>query len=151
MAKAMSALISRTPCHLNPAVLRSYSSKHAQLVDHAFILCFIFGVVEYNTRLRRKRIHRVNKLSINFDLPRSALIVLNHLAVDGPMTPKDLSSKVDLAPRTVSFALRKLLGHQLCRKVPNLNDMRQPLYLADTDRAKEIRVKYEHIFRQFLM
>ncbi|MGY5862695.1 MAG: helix-turn-helix domain-containing protein [Candidatus Thorarchaeota archaeon] len=90
-------------------------------------------------------------MSINFDLPRSAIIVLNHLSIDGPMTPKDLSKKVDLAPRTVSFALRKLMGQQLCRKVPNLNDMRQPLYLADTVKAKEVRMKYEHIFRQFLM
>ena len=136
---------------MNPTIGISNSSKHALLQGHAFILFFIFNVVKYITGLRRELTHRVDKLSINFDLPRSAIIVLNHLAVDGPMTPKDLSKTVDLAPRTVSFALRKLMGHKLCRKVPNLNDMRQPLYLADTVRAKEIRAKYEHIFRQFLM
>jgi DNA-binding MarR family transcriptional regulator len=67
------------------------------------------------------------------------------------MTPKDISKKVDLAPRTVSFALRKLIGQDLCKKIPNLSDMRQPLYLADGEKAKELRMKYEHVFRQVLM
>ena len=87
----------------------------------------------------------------SFELPRSAIIVLDRLTNDGPMTPKDISSKVDLAPRTVSFALRKLVGQDLCKKIPNLRDMRQPLYLADGEKAKELRMKYEHVFRQVLM
>ncbi|MFW9909654.1 MAG: MarR family transcriptional regulator [Candidatus Thorarchaeota archaeon] len=87
----------------------------------------------------------------SFQLPRSAIIVLDRLTHDGPLTPKDISTKVDLAPRTVSFALRKLVGQNLCRKIPNLSDMRQPLYLANEDRAKELRMKYEHVFRQVLM
>ncbi|TFG14424.1 MarR family transcriptional regulator [Candidatus Thorarchaeota archaeon] len=87
----------------------------------------------------------------NFELPRSAVIVLDRLTDEGPMTPKDLSKKVDLAPRTVSFALRKLLGQKLCKKIPNLRDMRQPLYLADAEKAKELRMKYEHVFRQILI
>ncbi|MDF1537876.1 MAG: hypothetical protein P1Q69_03130, partial [Candidatus Thorarchaeota archaeon] len=70
---------------------------------------------------------------------------------DGPMTPKDISNRVDLAPRTVSFALRKLVGQNLCKKIPNLSDMRQPLYLANEDTARELRMKYEHVFRQVLM
>lgn len=64
------------------------------------------------------------------------------------MTPKDISVKVDLAPRTVSFALRKLIGLDLCKKVPNLQDMRQPLYLADMKQAREFRRKFEHIILQ---
>ena len=87
----------------------------------------------------------------SFELPRSAIIVLDRLQHEGPMTPKDISSKVDLAPRTVSFALRKLMGQNLCRKIPNLSDMRQPLYQADRERAQELRMKYEHVFRQVLM
>ena len=85
-------------------------------------------------------------MSVN--LPRSALIILERLTLEGPMTPKDISVKVDLAPRTVSFALRKLIGLDLCKKVPNLQDMRQPLYLADMNRAKEFRRKFEHIILQ---
>ena len=88
---------------------------------------------------------------MSIELPRSAIIVLDRLASEGPMTPKDISKKVDLAPRTVSFALRKLMGQKLCRKIPNLSDMRQPLYLADSKKAKELRTRYEHVFRQVLM
>ena len=86
-----------------------------------------------------------------FDLPRSAVIVLDRLTSEGPLTPKDLSNKVDLAPRTVSFALRKLMGQKLCKKIPNLRDMRQPLYLADAEKTKQLRMKYEHVFRQILI
>ncbi|MEM4736146.1 MAG: MarR family transcriptional regulator [Candidatus Thorarchaeota archaeon] len=88
---------------------------------------------------------------MSLDLPRSAIIVLDKLQTYGPMTPKELSSKVDLAPRTVSFALRKLVGRDLCRKIPNLNDMRQPLYSVNADRIRELKMKYEHVFRQALM
>ncbi|MHA1637976.1 MAG: MarR family transcriptional regulator [Candidatus Thorarchaeota archaeon] len=86
-----------------------------------------------------------------FDLPRSAVIVLDRLTSEGPLTPKDLTSKVNLAPRTVSFALRKLMRQKLCKKIPNLRDMRQPLYLADAEKAKQLRMKYEHVFRQILI
>ncbi len=87
----------------------------------------------------------------SFELPRSAIIVLDRLTNDGPMTPKDISNMVDLAPRTVSFALRKLIGQNLCKKIPNLRDMRQPLYLANDEKAQELRMKYDHVFRQVLM
>jgi len=85
------------------------------------------------------------------ELPRSAIIVLDRLTHEGPMTPKGISQKVDLAPRTVSFALRKLMGQRLCRKIPNLHDMRQPFYIADVERARELRIRYEHVFRQVLV
>ncbi len=94
---------------------------------------------------------RVLKMNMSLELPRSAIIVLDKLQHEGPMTPKDISDKVDLAPRTVSFALRKLMGQKLCRKIPNLQDMRQPLYLADLERTRELRMKYEHVFRQVLI
>jgi DNA-binding MarR family transcriptional regulator len=66
------------------------------------------------------------------------------------MTPKDISRKVSLAPRTVSFALRKLMRRNLCKKIPNLSDMRQPLYLVNKEEAEQLRMKYEHVFQQFL-
>ncbi len=87
---------------------------------------------------------------MSLELPRSAIVILDRLTHEGPMTPKDLSNKVELAPRTVSFALRKLLRLNLCKKVPNLKDMRQPLYLADIERAKEFRRKFEHVILQIL-
>ncbi|MFQ5831662.1 MAG: MarR family transcriptional regulator [Candidatus Thorarchaeota archaeon] len=87
---------------------------------------------------------------MSVELPRSAIVILDRLTHEGPMTPKDLSRRVELAPRTVSFALRKLLRLNLCKKVPNLKDMRQPLYLADIERAKEFRRKFEHLILQVL-
>jgi len=79
---------------------------------------------------------------MSLNLPKSALLVLEGLTVSGPMSPKDISEKTKLAPRTVSFALRRLLGWRLCRKVPNLSDMRQPLYLANQEMARALLRKY---------
>ncbi|MHA2378137.1 MAG: hypothetical protein ACXADO_13310 [Candidatus Thorarchaeota archaeon] len=70
------------------------------------------------------------------ELPKSALIVLDFLATRGPHSPKVISKKANLPLRTVSFALRQLRRLQLCRRIPNLHDMRQPLYLADAERVK---------------
>ena len=71
-------------------------------------------------------------------LPRSAWIVLNSLMKNGPMCPKDLCADIRLAPRTVSFALRKLMHSNLLRRIPNLGDMRKSLYVADELRIKEL-------------
>ena len=73
-------------------------------------------------------------------LPKSAKIVLARLTVEGPMTPKDISDRVDLAPRSVSFALRKLMKEDLCRKVPNLTDMRCPFYRSNMERVRELNL-----------
>jgi DNA-binding MarR family transcriptional regulator len=89
-------------------------------------------------------------MSVFLDLPPSAIIVLDKLEHQGPMTPKDISREVSLAPRTVSFALGKLIRQNLCKKIPNLRDMRQPLYLVNEEKAKEIRVRFESVFKQFL-
>ena len=114
-------------------------------------LSLILGAVHILVGTERPK-HRqgwYSKMSI--ELPRSAIIVLDRLTSEGPMTPKAISSTVDLAPRTVSFALRKLMGKSLCRKIPNLSDMRQPLYAADMERAKALRTRFEHVFRQVLV
>jgi DNA-binding MarR family transcriptional regulator len=58
------------------------------------------------------------------------------------MCPIEISEKLDMAPRTVSFALRKLLGSQLLRKIPNLHDMRRPKYHVEMDAAKVILRQY---------
>ncbi|MHA1881754.1 MAG: winged helix-turn-helix transcriptional regulator [Candidatus Thorarchaeota archaeon] len=71
-------------------------------------------------------------------LPRSAYIVLSQLAKDGPLCPIDISERSNLAPRTVSYALRRLTSTKLCKKVPNLRDMRRPLYSPNFDEAREV-------------
>ena len=79
------------------------------------------------------------------DLPRSALVVLNHLTEHGPMAPRDLSRKSKLPLRTVTFALKKLVRHRLLSKVPNLLDMRKPLYHANIDRIREVEAEIERL------
>jgi DNA-binding MarR family transcriptional regulator len=79
------------------------------------------------------------------DLPRSALIVLDHLTEHGPMAPRDLSRKSKMPLRTVTFALKKLVRHRLLRKVPNLLDMRKPLYYANIDRIREVETEIERL------
>ncbi|MHA2024525.1 MAG: MarR family transcriptional regulator [Candidatus Thorarchaeota archaeon] len=77
---------------------------------------------------------------MSIDLPNSAMIVLGSLATDGPMTPKALIEKVDLAPRTISFALRTLVREQIITKTPNFADMRQPIYHVNMERVRELQM-----------
>lgn len=82
--------------------------------------------------------------------PKSTFEILSALITDGPMCPKEISTKLDMAPRTVSFALRKLMSEQILRRIPNLNDMRRPKYHVNLEMAKQLLEKYrntEHIAR----
>ncbi|MGY5859968.1 MAG: MarR family winged helix-turn-helix transcriptional regulator [Candidatus Thorarchaeota archaeon] len=74
--------------------------------------------------------------------PKSAMAILGALMNHGPMCPLEISEKLDMAPRTVSFALRKLLGNQLLKRIPNLNDMRRPKYHVNMEAAKDILQRY---------
>lgn len=74
--------------------------------------------------------------------PKSAMAILGTLAKNGPMCPMEICETLHMAPRTVSFALRKLLGNKLLRKIPNLSDMRRPMYHVNMDVAKELLQKY---------
>lgn len=64
-------------------------------------------------------------------LTKSQTIVLTILRSSGKngVTPKQLLDKVSFAPRTVRYALRKLLKKQLIKRYPCLQDMRQWVYL----------------------
>ncbi len=64
------------------------------------------------------------------NLPPSALEVLSVLRREGPLTPKELFEKTELAPRTVRYALKVLLNYKLVKKVPNLQDLRQNFYVV---------------------
>ncbi|MHA1882324.1 MAG: MarR family transcriptional regulator [Candidatus Thorarchaeota archaeon] len=78
-------------------------------------------------------------------LSLSALAVLHELVTKGPMTPKQIRQKVTLSPRSVSDALRRLTVKQICRKVPNLHDMRQPLYCVESLKVKELHISINQI------
>ncbi|MBD3405897.1 MAG: MarR family transcriptional regulator [Candidatus Lokiarchaeota archaeon] len=64
-------------------------------------------------------------------LTKSQKIVLDILRSTGRdgVTPKQLLDKVSFAPRTVRYALRKLLKKKLIKRVPCLQDMRQWIYV----------------------
>ena len=64
-------------------------------------------------------------------LTKSQEIVLNILRSQGKngVTPKQLLGEVQFAPRTVRYALRKLLKKNLIRRIPCLQDMRQWIYI----------------------
>ncbi|MFW9926781.1 MAG: MarR family transcriptional regulator [Candidatus Thorarchaeota archaeon] len=64
-------------------------------------------------------------------LTKSQSIVLSILKKNGKdgITPKQLLDKVSFAPRTVRYALRKLLKKQLIKRYPCLQDMRQWIYI----------------------
>jgi DNA-binding MarR family transcriptional regulator len=75
--------------------------------------------------------------------PKSTFAILSTLICEGPMCPKELSVKLDMAPRTVSFALRKLLREKILRRIPNLYDMRRPKYHVNMEQAKGLLEKYK--------
>ncbi|MFQ5831568.1 MAG: MarR family transcriptional regulator [Candidatus Thorarchaeota archaeon] len=64
-------------------------------------------------------------------LTKSQSIVLDLLRKRGRngVTPKELMEEVSFAPRTVRYALRKLLKNNLVRRIPCLMDMRQFIYI----------------------
>lgn len=74
----------------------------------------------------------------NSDLPKSALVVLDHIAAEGPIAPREISRRFDVPLRTVTFALKKLMTLDLLKKVPNLMDMRKPQYHTNDQRVQEL-------------
>ncbi|NHJ12977.1 MAG: MarR family transcriptional regulator [Candidatus Thorarchaeota archaeon] len=73
-------------------------------------------------------------------LPRSAIMLLDKLVKEGPLTPYGLHEKSKLPMRTVTFALKQLREYSLCKRQHNLVDMRQPLYYANRQRIEELRI-----------
>jgi DNA-binding MarR family transcriptional regulator len=76
------------------------------------------------------------------ELPKSTLLVIDALKSNGPMAPRDISRTAEIPLRTVTFALKKLLSWNVCRRIPNLNDMRRPLYVVDHDNLRVVFMKY---------
>jgi DNA-binding MarR family transcriptional regulator len=66
-----------------------------------------------------------------YKLTKSQMIVLDTLRSCGTsgVTPKQLLNEVSFAPRTVRYALRKLLKKNLIKRYPCLTDMRQWVYV----------------------
>ena len=71
-------------------------------------------------------------------LPVRAIKILESLHKIGPMSPRDISTKTQLPLRTVSFGLRRLMGHGFLKKTANLLDMRFPLYSLNRDELRQM-------------
>lgn len=69
--------------------------------------------------------------SESYRLTKSQMIVLSVLRETGKdgVTPKQLIDHVSFAPRTVRYALRRLLKKRLIKRYPCLEDMRQWIYI----------------------
>ena len=78
-------------------------------------------------------------MNLSINLTKSTLLVLDKLDRDGPMSPQDLAKSSGLAMRTVTLALKTLLTGKFARRIPNLSDMRKPLYHADPKRILELK------------
>lgn len=89
--------------------------------------------------LPRNPRHLVEKVNLSINLTKSTLLVLDKLDRAGPMSPQDLAKSSGLAMRTVTLALKTLLTGKFARRIPNLSDMRKPLYHADPQKMLEIR------------
>jgi DNA-binding MarR family transcriptional regulator len=87
----------------------------------------------------------------SLQITKSAVIVFFRLAQDGQMCPHQIMETAGLPPRTVTNALRQLLDNELCKRIPNLNDMRKPLYCVDKRKAREIERELEAIHSQIRM
>ena len=83
-------------------------------------------------------------LSLN-DIPKSALLVLDHLSDNGPMAPREIARGSEIPLRTVTYALHKLIQQKLLRKVPNLMDMRKQLYHLDQERIRAVEQDIRHL------
>ena len=83
-------------------------------------------------------------LSLN-DIPKSALMVLDHLTENGPMAPRDIAKGSKIPLRTVTYALHKLILQRLLRKVQNLMDMRKQMYHLDQERIRAVEKDISHL------
>ncbi len=70
------------------------------------------------------------------------LTVLQVVAAHGPISPHEICDRVELSPRTVTLALSQLTESKICKKVPNLSDMRKPLYVMNSERARLVLAEY---------
>jgi hypothetical protein len=64
-------------------------------------------------------------------LANSSIIVARDLEMNGPGIPKDLAKRMHMQPRTLSHAIMKLHRLKIVKKIPNLQDMRCPIYAID--------------------
>ena len=66
--------------------------------------------------------------------PPSASKILRVIEDRGPLTSKQIVQDTQLAPRTVRYALKRLVADGVIARVPNLTDLRQTLFMLHIER-----------------
>lgn len=66
--------------------------------------------------------------------PPSASKIISVIEANGPMTSKEIVETTNLAPRTVRYALKRLVSEGSVSRVPNLSDLRQTLFMRHVER-----------------
>ncbi|MFX1561847.1 MAG: MarR family transcriptional regulator [Promethearchaeota archaeon] len=66
--------------------------------------------------------------------PPSATKIVHTIENQGPMTSKEIVDTTKLAPRTVRYALKRLVAEGVVARVPNLNDLRQTIFMLHIER-----------------
>ncbi len=66
--------------------------------------------------------------------PPSASKIVSVIETKGPMTSKEIVESTKLAPRTVRYALKRLVADGVVARVPNLTDLRQTLFMLHIER-----------------
>ncbi len=68
------------------------------------------------------------------ELPESCKKVYSIIIEEGPLSSKEIVTRVSCSTRSVRYALKRLLENEYVDKRPCLTDMRQTLYFAKTNR-----------------
>ncbi|MFX0168704.1 MAG: MarR family transcriptional regulator [Candidatus Hodarchaeota archaeon] len=66
--------------------------------------------------------------------PPSASKIIRVIKNQGPLTSKEIVQNTQLAPRTVRYALKRLVAEGVVARVPNLTDLRQTLFMLHIER-----------------
>jgi DNA-binding MarR family transcriptional regulator len=66
--------------------------------------------------------------------PPSSSKILRVIEDRGPLTSKQIVQNTQLAPRTVRYALKRLVAEGVIARVPNLTDLRQTLFMLHIER-----------------
>ncbi|NHJ01959.1 MAG: MarR family transcriptional regulator [Candidatus Heimdallarchaeota archaeon] len=70
------------------------------------------------------------------ELPESCKKVFNVIVEEGPLSSKEIVTRVSCSTRSVRYALKRLLDDDFVERRPCLKDMRQTLYSANANRLK---------------
>lgn len=64
------------------------------------------------------------------ELSESAMKINEYLKVNGQKTQKELIEELNIKPKTVRYAVRRLMDRKMIKSFPNLMDVRSVFYVT---------------------